>query len=641
MCGLVAIVGRNGKNVDANVLGEMGRSLTHRGPDDEGSWVEGQVGFHHLRLTIIDLVSGQQPMSRNGVTIAFNGEIYNFVELRKELEKEGVTFSTTSDTEVLLQSYLVWGTEFLQRLVGMFAFVIHDANRGRVIAARDHFGIKPLYRYEGSDFVIYASEIKALLAHPEIRARVDNAALDDYLTFQYTLGEHTLFRGIKKLLPGYFECCDVESGKIRRERYWDPSFSIDNTIDEASAVLQLQDLLRDSVRMQMRSDVPVGAYLSGGLDSSMVTVLASGHTQHPLQTFTGAFREGPEYDETAYAEAVADSVGAKMHVIMPNEQEFIDALPKLAFSMDEPAAGPGLFPQYMVSKLAAENVKVCLGGQGGDEIFGGYARYPIAILEQLLKSSIDGSKPACPEEASLVEFVEHLPSLQQYMPLMKRFFSQGMFESFDRRYFSLVDRSEGALAAYTPEFRASYSNDGAFGRFQEYFGHPETDSLWNRMLHFDMTTSLPALLQVEDRVSMSVSLESRVPLLDHRIVDFVASLSPAVKWKGGEMKYLFKQAIAPWLPAKVFQRRDKMGFPVPLQVWAKGKARDFFCDVLLSKQCKERGLFDIGVVETLINEEAAFSRVLWGLLQIELWHQQHIDTYQHEETGVKHAFEIG
>lgn len=626
MCGLVAIISKNGRPVDDDALGRMGELVAHRGPDDKGAWSDGTVGFYHRRLTIIDLVSGQQPMTRNGVTIVFNGEIYNYVELREELKRQGAEFETTSDTEVLLQAYLSWGTASLKKLVGMFAFVIHDANQNRIVAARDHFGIKPLYRYEDDGFVIYASEVKSILAHPEVRGEVDMTALDDYLTFQYTLGEHTLFRGVRKLLPAHLECFDIDSASLRRERYWDPSYEVDTKIDESTAVSRLRDLLRDSVHMQMRSDVPVGTYLSGGLDSSAVTVLASESSDQSLQTFTGAFSEGPEYDETPYARAVAESVGAEMHVILPNEQEFVDMVPKLAYAMDEPAAGPGLFPQYMVSKLAAQNVKVCLGGQGGDEIFGGYARYPIAYLEQLLKSSIDGETYAGTGEASLGELVDQLPSLKQYMPLMKRFFSRGLFDSFDKRYFSLVDRSEGALAAYTPEFQAQYSHAGAFARFQDYFGRPDTDSLWNRMLHFDMTTSLPALLQVEDRVSMSVSLESRVPLLDHRIVDFVASLPPSIKWKEGEMKYIFKQAIQPWLPESVFERRDKMGFPVPLQIWAKGKAKDFFCDVLLSKQCKERGLFDIGVVETLINEEAAFSRVLWGLLQVELWHRQHIDT---------------
>ncbi|MDJ0711380.1 MAG: asparagine synthase (glutamine-hydrolyzing) [Woeseiaceae bacterium] len=641
MCGLVAVIGRNGRPVDARMVARMADTLAHRGPDDQGAWHRDDIGLHHRRLTIIDLVSGQQPMSRDGVTVAFNGEIYNFVELRKELEEQGVAFETTSDTEVLLQSYLTWGSAHLQKLVGMFAFVIHDANKRRVMVARDHFGIKPMYRYDGDDFVIYASEIKAILAHDEVRAEVDANALDDYLTFQYTLGEHTLFRGVSKLLPAHFEVHDFDSGNRRSERFWDPSYKIENRVDEDTAVARLRDMLQESVRMQMRSDVPVGAYLSGGLDSSTVTVLASNHTDQALQTFSGAFREGPEYDETQHARAVAESVGARMHVIHPSESEFIDALPGLVYSMDEPAAGPGLFPQYMVSKLASENVKVCLGGQGGDEIFGGYARYPIAILEQLLKSGIQGDTAGNGDDVTLAEFAEHLPSLQQYMPLMKRFYSNGLFESFDRRYFSLVDRSEGALAAYTPEFQASYSHAGAFSRFQEFFDRPQTDSLWNRMLYFDMTTSLPALLQVEDRVSMSVSLESRVPLLDHRVVDFVATLPAAVKWKGGEMKYLFKRAIAPWLPESVMQRRDKMGFPVPLQIWAQGKARDFFCDVLLSRQCRERGLFDIDVVETLINEEAAFSRVLWGLLQIELWHQQFIDKPQHEVKGVEHAFEIG
>ena len=641
MCGLVAIIGRNGRKPDAGILGGMAARLTHRGPDDEGTWHEGPVGFHHLRLSIIDLVSGQQPMTRDGVTIAFNGEIYNFVELRKELERKGVTFTTTSDTEVLLQSYLAWGTEFLCKLVGMFAFVMFDANKQRILAARDHFGIKPLYRFVGRDSILYASEIKALLAHPDVSAQVDDAGLEDYLTFQFTLGEHTLFRGVKKLLPAHFEYFELGDGLPQQKRFWEPSFEIDDSIDESAAVIRLREMLDDSVRMQMRSDVPVGAYLSGGLDSSTVTVLAAQHSSMPLQTFSGAFNEGPEYDETGYAKLVADSVGATMHKIIPGEQDFIDTLPNLMYSMDEPAAGPGLFPQYMVSKLAAEHVKVCLGGQGGDEIFGGYARYPIAILEQLMKSAMSGSSHRGTQGTSLSDFVGQLSSLQQYMPLVRRFFSNGLFDSFDRRYFALVDRSEGALAAYTPEYRVRYSHERVFQRFKRQFDHPDTESDWNRMLYFDMTASLPALLHVEDRVSMSVSLESRVPLLDHRIVEFVASVSPSIKWKGGEMKYLFKRAIAPWLPKDVFERRDKMGFPVPLQIWAKGHAKDFFCDVLLSRQCRERGLFDTRVVENLINKEAAFSRVLWGLLQLELWHQQHIDAYRHNEMGVGHAFEIG
>ena len=356
MCGFVSVVGRNGRKVDAGVLREMAGYLSHRGPDDQGIWQEGTVGFYHLRLSIIDLVSGQQPMTRDGVTIAFNGEIYNYVELRKELKKLGTNFGTTSDTEVLLQSYLNWGTEFLQKLVGMFAFVIFDANKGRVLAARDHFGIKPLYRYEGSDFLLYASEIKALLAHPEVRARVDATAMEDYITFQYALGERTLFQGITKVLPAHYEHCEISDGVLKRVRYWDPDYSIDRSIDTSSAVLQLQDMLRDSVRLQMRSDVPVATYLSGGLDSSTVTVLAAKNSPLSLQTFSGAFREGPEYDETDFAKAVAESIEATTNVIYPSEQDFIDLLPGLVYAMDEPAAGPGLFPQYMVSKSAHRSV---------------------------------------------------------------------------------------------------------------------------------------------------------------------------------------------------------------------------------------------------------------------------------------------
>jgi asparagine synthase (glutamine-hydrolysing) len=378
MCGLVGIVELHGGTVDPARLEHMADAIAHRGPDDRGRFVDGRVGLAHRRLSIIDLATGRQPMTVEGVTVAFNGEIYNYVELRAELERQGHAFRTTSDTEVLLRMYLEHGVEFVARLNGMFAFVLYDAPRGRIVAARDHFGIKPLYVHRSDERVLFASEIKALLRHPGVERAVDPVGLDDYLTLQYTLGGRTLFKGIEKLLPAHVEVLDLATGAVRRQRYWKPSFQIDASRDEGAYVEELRGLLESSVRWQMRSDVPVGAYLSGGLDSSTVTMLAARETPDRLKTFTGAFREGPEFDESGHARTVAEACGAEPLFVHPTEDDFIELLPRLVYHMDEPAAGPGLFPQYVVSRLAARHVKVCLGGQGGDEIFGGYARYVIA-----------------------------------------------------------------------------------------------------------------------------------------------------------------------------------------------------------------------------------------------------------------------
>jgi asparagine synthase (glutamine-hydrolysing) len=322
---------------------------------------------------------------------------------------------------------------------------------------------------------------------------------------------------------------------------------------------------------------------------------------------------------------VAESCGAQMHLITPTEADFVQLMPELVRQMDEPAAGPGLFPQFMVSRYAASRVKVVLGGQGGDEIFGGYARYLVAYLEQALKGAINETTEEGEHIVSLHSILGNLPALRQYQPMMQDFWKDGLFEPMDRRYFRLIDRSGGALTLLSPEFRSGFDPEMRFERFSAVFNHPETQSFYNKMTHYDMATSLPALLQVEDRVSMASSLESRVPLLDHRIVDLVASMPPRMKFRGGELKYLLKRAIGDLLPAPVVDRKDKMGFPVPLHHWARGAARDFFGDVLLSRRATERGVFDRAEVEKLMDHEHAFGRRLWGLLNLELWYQTFID----------------
>jgi asparagine synthase (glutamine-hydrolysing) len=401
---------------------------------------------------------------------------------------------------------------------------------------------------------------------------------------------------------------------------------------------QLRALIDDAARIQMRSDVPLGTYLSGGLDSSIITTLASRHSSQRVKTFTGAFAEGPEFDESSYAREAAEACGAESFVIVPGEMEFVDLLPQLIWHMDEPAGGPGLFPQYIMSRAARKEVKVVLGGQGGDEVFGGYARYVAAYLEQALKGAIYETNEEKEHIVSLQSILPNLPALKQYTPMLRAFWQDGVFEPMDRRYFQLIDRSGGSLELFSEDFRAEFDREETFARFQKVFNHPDTKSYYNKMTHFDMVASLPALLQVEDRVSMAASLESRVPLLDHRIVDLVTSMPAPLKFKGAEMKYALKKAIGDILPPRILNRKDKMGFPVPLHLWARGRAQDFMRDTLLSSECRSRGIYDIPAVEKLFDEEQPFGRRLWGILNLELWHQQFLDTIHNSQGQVYAAY---
>ena len=625
MCGIVGIINKDRTQVNFDVLAQMAATLNHRGPDDEGHLIDGSMGLYHKRLSIIDLISGHQPMTNGRVSIVFNGEIYNYVELRESLKQLGHSFHTTSDTEVILRMYIEYGPEFISQLNGMFAFLLYDPEQERIIAARDHFGIKPLYYYYSEGCILFASEIKALLKHPAVQAEPDNTFIKEYLTYQFVLGDATLFKGIRKLLPGHYQVIDLPSMKIRTIKFWEPKFTVETNHTEEYFIYELRRLLNDTIKIQLRSDVPVGAYLSGGIDSSIVTLLAASNYPGRIKTFTGAFREGPQFDETVYAQEVGEACRAQMFEVYPTEAEFIDLLPHIIYHMDEPVAGPGVFPQYIVSRLASGEVKVVLGGQGGDEIFGGYARYVVAYLEQALKGAIFETNDEGQHIVSLSSILPNLPYLRQYVPMLCRFWEKDTFEPMDRRYFSLIDRSGGDISLLSDGFCAEYDHEELFSRFQQIFNHPDTSSYYNKMIHFDMVASLPGLLHVEDRVTMAVSLESRVPLLDHRIADLIASMPPSMKFKGAEMKYVLKKAVKNLLPPKILNRKEKMGFPVPLHLWARNDARGFFRDILLCPTCRDRGIFNIHRIEKLIDQENAFSRRLWGLLNLELWFRQFID----------------
>lgn len=605
----------------------MGR-LRHRGPDGEGLASGPGFAFGHTRLAVIDREGGRQPMTTGDgrFTLVFNGEIYNYVELRRELAAAGVRFSTRSDTEVLLELLAAEGERGLHRLNGMFAFALHDGTTGSVLLARDHFGVKPLYytlTAEGE--LVFASEVKALLVHPQVAATRSDRGLHQYLTFQFCLGDETLFAGIHSVEPGCLIRWAPHRG-VQAVRYWTMDFTVDTDHTPSYFAHRLDDLLRDSVRLQLRSDVPVGTYLSGGVDSSVITVLASDLAPGPLSSFHGRFEEGRHYDESAYARLVADQAGVAYHEVVPTERDFIEDLPRLVYHMDHPAAGPGLFPQYRVCRLAAEHVKVVLGGQGGDELFGGYARYLIAYVEQALKGAIFETQEEGQHVVTLASVIPNLAVLREYAPLIRSFWAEGVFGPMEERYFRLIDRAGGMEQLLCEGVMDDSDRAKVFEAFNDEFSRSDTLSYINKMTHFDLKTLLPALLQVEDRVSMAVSLESRVPLLDARIAQLVMSMPPALKFGGGRTKSALRDAARRLLPGAVVERKDKMGFPVPLTEWLRrGPVRDFCHDVLLDRRARDRGLFCPEGVERLMEAEAPFGRQLWGALCLELWHRCFID----------------
>lgn len=628
MCGIAGIISSTRKPYQAE-LQRMGEALGHRGPDDEGFFTADQVGFVHKRLSIIDLITGRQPMSNDNstVTVVFNGEIYNYLELRLELINKGHHFITSSDTEVLLHLYEEYGTGFLSMLNGMFAFAIFDQNDDRIFAARDHFGIKPFYYVFNKDEFVFASEPKAILSIRPEYCQPDEKALYDYVMFQFCLHEKTFFRGINKLLPGYYLVVDhiSSSPSIRVNRYWDIEFSLDREHTEEYFIDKLMMLLQDSVRLQLRSDVPIGFHLSGGLDSSTITCIASRLNGIKMKTFTGAFDDGLEYDETEFAREVSRFAQTEYFEIRPTAQDFAETISEIIYRMDEPSAGPGVFPQYFVSKLASRHVKVILGGQGGDELFGGYARYLVAYLEQCLKGAILETNEEGKFVVTLDSIIPNLPVLREYTPLLQSFFKSGLFEDMDRRYFQLINRSPNSAQYYSEDLLSIGHTYDSFETFCEIFNAPDTKSYINKMTYFDMKTLLPALLHVEDRTSMSFSLESRVPLLDHRIVELMATIPPNIKWKGGQSKYLFRRAVETLLPGKVMNRKDKKGFPVPLSKWMQGELKGFTYDILLSKKARERGVYNMQNLERAVVLSGKYDRELWGLLCMELWYQRFID----------------
>ncbi len=621
MCGIAGAVslGRRPIRRLDRALEVMNSLIAHRGPDGDGVWVaDGDVvGLAHRRLAIIDLSpTGRQPMlAPNGSVISFNGEVYNYLELMEEL-RGGWEFRSTSDTETVLASYAKWGVECLEHLRGMFAFALWDGER--LFAARDRFGIKP-FHYAVVDGVFYfASEIKALLPFlPEIAT--DPEALAEYLTFQYTIGDKSLFKQVHTLMPGHGLI--VERGQVRTFRYWDVRYEVDFNHTSQWFIDQMREILEDSIKFHLRSVVPVGAYVSCGIDSSLIAILASRQKSSGRIGFHAKFTEFPGYDESFYAKAAARESGLDLHEIEIGADDFRDSIEQVIYHLDHPAAGPGSFPQYMVSALAAKHVKVVLGGQAGDEIFGGYARYLIAYFEQSIKAAIDGTHRQGNFVVTLESIVPHLGALREYKPLIRQLFTKGLFGPLDERYFRLIDRSFDMKDEVD---WSSLDRPGVFERFSAIFNSERNvrkEAYFDSMTHFDFKCLLPALLQVEDRMSMAHGLEARVPLLDHRLVEFAATIPADMKFNGGQMKHFLKSTYAADLPEELNQRRDKMGFPVPLKEWFSGELKDFVRDLFSTQKMRSRPFFNSDAILAGFEDVEQFSRKVWGLLSLELWHR--------------------
>lgn len=630
MCGIFGFFREQSRAVEQSSAElETGLNrIRHRGPDGTGKWVslDGRVGLGHVRLSIIDLETGAQPMHTDDgrYTIIYNGEVYNFIELRAELGEEA--FRTHSDTEVVLRAFQRWGADCVTRLRGMFAMAIWDATEQKLFIARDRFGIKPFYWAQTHNGFYFASEIKALLPFLKDRT-VNRAALSDYFSFQFCLGEKTLMDGVWQLPAAHFAV--VSAGQPPKpQRYWEVHYEVDYDHTERWFTQRLRDLLEDSVRVHLRADVEVGSYVSGGVDSSLLAALAREvRPDGPFKAFNGRFMDGLDFDESRYAKALADEQNMQLHVADIGEQDFVDHIAKVIWHLDQPTAGPGSFPQYMVSKRVGEHIKVVLGGQGGDETFGGYARYLVAYFEQCIKGAIEGSLHNGNYVVTYDSIIPNLETLRQYKPMLREFWSSGLFGERDERYWRLVNRANTFSGILTPE---AMDQRGTFEEFKSIFwgSNVGKGSYFDSMTHFDFKTLLPALLQVEDRMSMAHGVEARVPFLDHPLVEFAATIPADIKFKNGELKRLLKAVFSDRLPAAIRERKDKMGFPVPLNLWLKrgGPARELIGDILGSERARTRGYLGNGLsIDAVLDSQSAYGRNLWALLGLELWHQQFVD----------------
>jgi asparagine synthase (glutamine-hydrolysing) len=625
MCGIYGLLQLDGDPIPGGALSGMGQRTIHRGPDDEGFYANGPVALGMRRLSIIDVAGGHQPLSNEDGTLwlVANGEIYNYRELRQGLVAQGHRFRTASDCETLLHLYEQYGDDFLQRVNGMFAFALWDSVRGRLVVARDRLGIKPLYVWRNARRLAFASEAKALFALPGIHAELDTSALYSYLALGYVPAPQSMFRGVHKLLPATMLI--AESGRIEERCYWRLPMEVDRSRSEKQWIGDIRDHLEKSVHSQMVSDVPIGAFLSGGVDSSAVVAFMSAHSDRPVKTYAIGFGGGGAesyYNELPYARQIAERFKTDHHEILVRP-DVASLLPRLLWHMDEPVADTAFITTYLVSEFARREVTVILSGVGGDELFGGYRRYLGSHYQSRFDRLPAGLRRAAFALGEKLPSDRHSPLLNT-MRLAKGFLaSAGLpLEERYRSYVEVVsDDSAVQLLRDAPGARADLL-EGAFR------GATSTDDL-NRMLAVDTATQLPDdLLLLTDRMSMAVSLECRVPLLDHELVELAARMPEDVKIRGGRLKHAMKAALSDLIPRDILERK-KRGFGTPMGAWLKGDLAPMMHDLLSEPSIEARGLFNYPEIAKLIAAHEA-NRIdgtdrLLSLLNFEIWARIYLD----------------
>ncbi len=627
MCGIVGFVKKDGSSVDRSILEKMNAAIVHRGPDQDGFYVNANVALAMRRLSIIDLAGGKQPIHNADKTkwIVFNGEIYNYQELRKGLEERGHKLYTNSDTEAIIHLYDEYGPGCLEHLRGMFVFAIWDETDRSLFLARDRVGKKPLlYSHQTNGDLIFGSEFQALLQHPDISREVDLEAIDSYLSYLCVPAPQTAFKQIRKLEPGHW--MRWQDGSIETKRYWLPDFSKKIKITEEEAIVETTRILRESTKLRMISEVPLGAFLSGGVDSSMVVALMAQESSQPVKTFSIGFEE-QDFSELKYAKRVAEHVGAEYHefIVRPNAME---VLPVLVEHYGEPYADSSAIPTYYVSKETRKHVTVALNGDGGDESFAGYERYAAMRIAETYHRL-----PRALRKAFIETPVNLLPTSELKKSRFrdaKRFLQAANLPKTERyfRWMSTFDRPAKSNL-YTADFSKAVSTANAAGYLETWFAKANDTGTLDATLLTDQMTYLPNDLLVKvDIASMANSLEARSPFLDHKLIEFAASLPEHLKMRRFETKSLLKKAAARLVPKEVIYRR-KMGFGVPIGKWFRSEMKGFVREVLLSEKSLKRGIVKPEMLEKYVKEHLGAERdhsfQLWTLLMLELWFQRFID----------------
>jgi asparagine synthase (glutamine-hydrolysing) len=621
MCGIVGFVSARNSNLDAvATVRRMMDSIQHRGPDERDLYSDSTGTLGHLRLSIVDLSTGQQPMFNEdgNLAVVYNGEIYNHASLRPELERAGHVYETHSDTETILHAYEEFGADCVKRFRGMFAFAVWDRVRQRLFCARDRLGIKPLYYFFDGELFAFASEIKALLAHPAIPAQFEKSLLPEYLSFGYVSGEQTMFRGIRKLMPGHHLTLRV-GGEPVIERYWQiPTEKPEMDKSDSEWIRECRELLEESVRLRLMADVPLGMFLSGGVDSSAIAAMMQRMVSEPVKTFSVGYAEA-EYSELEYAREVAARIGTDHREVKIGFTEFFDSLPELVWHEDEPISWPSSVSLFHVSKLASQHVKVVLTGEGSDELFAGYSRYRY----QLMSERQNG-------------MYQHVPGgVREWV--RKQIATSGLIGGELRRKLkhTVLGRTSDLQSLYLENFYGAFSAsdvrgllggsfDGgaAYGPFMEWFESVPQLPYLERLLYADQHTYLVELLMKQDQMSMAASIESRVPFLDHHLVEFASRVPACLKLRGTTGKYVFKEAVADLLPAEIIHRK-KMGFPTPLKQWLLDPRSAPIYEFLLEKDGLLSEVIEQGALLDLLNRhrgqmEDATDRI-WNLLNLQLW----------------------